>query len=50
MFRTKKIYQINYDAYLELPSTLKEINLTVENIAAKKIFNQNSSIKIKNYF
>ena len=46
----KKNLLINYDAILELPSTLKEINLTVENITAKKIFNKNSSIKIKNYF
>ena len=46
----KKNLPFNYDAILELPSTLKEINLTVENIAAKKIFNKNSSIKIKNYF
>ncbi len=46
----KKNLLFNYDAILELPSTLKEINLTVENIAAKKIFNKNSSIKIKNYF
>ena len=43
----KKNLPFNYDAILELPSTLKEINLTVENIAAKKIFNKNSSIKIK---
>jgi hypothetical protein len=39
----------NYDANLELPATLKEINTTVENLVAKKKFIKNSSIKIKNY-
>ena len=28
---------------------MKEINVTVENLAAKKKFNKNSSIEIKNY-
>ena len=37
------------DANLELPATLKEINFIVENTAAKKKFNLNSSIAIKNY-
>ena len=37
------------DACLELPTTLKEINSTVENTAAKKRFNLNSSISIKSY-
>ena len=39
----------NYDAFLELPSSLKEFNIVVENVAAKKIFIKNSSIKIKEY-
>ena len=39
----------NYDAFLELPSSLKEFNIMVENVAAKKIFIKNSSIKIKEY-
>ena len=39
----------NYDAKLELPTSLKEINAVVENTIAKKKFIQNSSIKIKNY-
>ena len=39
----------NFDANLELPSTLKEINELVENISAKKKFSKNSSINIKNY-
>ena len=34
---------------LELPTTLKEINAIVENTAAKKKFNINSSIEIKSY-
>ena len=39
----------NYDAYLELPANLKELNAAVENIAARSKFIKNSSIKIKNY-
>ena len=39
----------NYDAYLELPANLKEVNAAVENIAARLKFSKNSSIKIKNY-
>ena len=40
----------DYDAVLELPATLKEINTTVENSVAKKKFVQNSSLQIKSYF
>ncbi len=40
----------NYDAVMELPLTLKEINSFVEDITVKKVFSENSSIKIKNYF
>ena len=40
----------NFDAFLELPSSLKEINSTVENVVAKKTFSKNSSIEIKKYF
>ena len=40
----------NFDAFLKIPSSLKEINFTVENVAARKIFSNNSSIKIKKYF
>ena len=40
----------NYDFILSLPTTLKEINSVVENLLAKKIFNKNSSIKIKSFF
>jgi len=39
----------NYDAFLEIPSLLKEINSVVENVAAKRIFSKNSSIEIKKY-
>ena len=39
----------NYDAFLEIPSSLKEINSIVEIVAAKKIFSKNSSIEIKKY-
>ena len=46
----KKDTSINYDAVMELPLTLKEINSLVEGITVKKIFSKNSSIKIKNYF
>ena len=44
----KKIIK-NCNNYLDLPATLKEINFVVENAAAKKKFNKNSSIEIKNY-
>ena len=39
----------NFDAILELPTTLKDINSIVENTAAKKKFIKNSSIQIKSY-
>ena len=39
----------NFDAFLEIPSTLKDINITVENVVAKKAFSRNSSIEIKKY-
>ena len=45
----KKEFIDNCDASLELPTTLKEINAIVENTAAKKKFNKNSSIEIKSY-
>ena len=40
----------NENLLLNLPTTLNEINLVVENSAVKKKFNKNSSIEIKNYF
>ena len=39
----------NYDAFLKLPISLKEINAAVESVAAKKTFSKNSSIEIKKY-
>ena len=39
----------NFNAYLELPTTLKEINAIIESTVAKKKFNKNSSIVIKDY-
>ena len=45
----KKDLLKNYDAYLELPANLKEINAAVENIFAKSRFSKNSSIEIKSY-
>ncbi len=45
----KKDLSNKYDAYLELPANLKDINAAVENLAAKSKFIKNSSIKIKNY-
>ena len=50
IYASKRRYVLNnYDAYLELPANLKEINAAVENIAARSKFIKNSSIKIKNY-
>ena len=45
----KKNLLENFDASLELPTTLKEINTLIENTVAKKKFNINSSIELKNY-
>ena len=45
----KKDSQDNFDVFLELPTTLKEINSVVESTVAKKRFNKNSSIEVKNY-
>ena len=45
--KKKQIYKC--DAIVQLPTTLKEINNTLENIFAKKKFVKNSSIKVKNY-
>ena len=39
----------NYDAFLKIPSSLKEINSIIEHVVAKKIFSKNSSIQIKKY-
>ena len=39
----------NFDYFLKLPASLKEINNIIETSAVKKRFNKNSSIKIKSY-
>ena len=39
----------NFSAFLKLPSSLREINAVIENVAAKKVFSKNSSIEIKKY-
>ncbi len=38
-----------FEANLELPTSITEINYIIENLSAKKIFNKNSSIRLKNY-
>ena len=45
----RKDFLYDFEASFELPTTLKEINAIVENVAAKKQFNINSSIEIKSY-
>ena len=40
----------NFDAFLKIPTSLKEINSIVEHVVAKKAFSKNSSIEIKKYF
>jgi len=45
----KNIASDKFDAFLELPASLKDINAAIETIAAKKKFSKNSSIKVKNY-
>ena len=44
---TKKLYD-NFDAYLELPSSAKEIATIIESVAAKRKFNKNPKKVIKN--
>ena len=39
----------NYDGFLNLPTSLSEINSIVEQTISKKIFSKNSSILIKDY-
>ena len=38
-----------YNGILKLPTTVNEINSIIESCAVKKTFNENSSIKIKDY-
>ena len=39
----------NYDGFLNLPTSLNEINSIIEQTISKKIFSKNSSILIKDY-
>ena len=39
-----------FDNKISLPTTINDLNHIVENLFAKKNFNKNSSIKIKDYF
>ena len=48
-FYSKKKDTKLFDNIIKLPTTLKEINETIENTLAKVKFNQNSSIKLKEY-
>ena len=45
----KRNFNENFDSFLELPASLKEINAIIEDTIAKKKFNINSSIDIKSY-
>ena len=46
---SKKDMKDKFDANLELPTSLKQINAIIENTSAKKKFNKNSSIEVKDY-
>ena len=46
---SKKDMKEKFDANLELPTSLKQINTIIENTSAKKKFNKNSSIEVKDY-
>ena len=45
----KKNLKVSCDEYLQIPTSLKELNSIVENVIAKKKFSANSSIKVKEY-
>ena len=45
----KKKVKNEFDGSFELPTTLREINTIIENVAAKEKFSKNSAIKLKNY-
>ena len=47
---SKNKSSINYDEFLQMPTTVNEMNNTVEKIIARKKFSLNSSIKVKNYY
>ena len=45
----RKDFSHNFDANLELPTSVKDINSIVDNTFAKRKFNINSSINVKDY-
>jgi len=47
---SNKNIKVKFDACLELPTSLKQINTIIENTSAKQKFNKNSSIEVKDYF
>ena len=47
--KNKNAKNSNHESYVQLPTTLNELNSIVESVLAKKTFNKNSSIKLKNY-
>ena len=50
IFASKNKYKVgNYDGFLNLPTSLNEINSIVEQTISKKTFSKNSSIIIKDY-
>ena len=50
LYAHNKINHVNnYDGFLQLPTSINEINQIVENLIAKKTFNTNSSIQINDY-
>ena len=50
IFASKNKYKVsNYDGFLNLPTSLNEINSIIEQAISKKTFSKNSSIIIKDY-
>ena len=45
----RKDFTDDFDANLELPTTIKEINNIIDSTVARRKFNINSSISLKNY-
>ena len=46
----KRNASVYCDEYLQIPTTLKELNNIIENTIVKTKFSKNSSIKVKEYF
>ena len=47
---SKRIERTKWDAIIQLPTTIKEINSVLEETTIKKKFLDNSSIKVKKYY